>query len=238
MRIKRASTHPTSHRLNTLFLMKSFAIPATLAALAMAATQAAAAPTQASDMHCHNVQGPKKLSILTTGPRHFESRSGVAIHKSSDGRYLLHDGENSDDRFEFFQCDSPPKGFKASSKNVSRGQVRSEKHPDKCLTVGGVDNRPRYNYEPELPDNQEEGDFDTKNGVLSLQPCSEDPRLQLWELIPDSNSIFYIGSEGDMLRSKVSSTYHHRVMYSFPVMNPEKAPGAPAMVPICSSLNN
>jgi len=218
--------------------MKSFAIPATLAALAMAATQAAAAPMQAPDMHCHRVQGPKKLSILTTGPRHYESRSGTAIHKSSDGRYLLHDGENSDDRFEFFQCDSPPKGFKASSKNVSRGQVRSEKHPDKCLTVGGVDNRPRYIYGPEFPDHQKQGDFDTKNGVLSLQPCSEDPRLQLWELIPDSNSIFYIGSEGDMLRSKVSSTYHHRVMYSFPVMNPEKAPGAPAMVPICSSLNN
>ena len=68
----------------------------------MAGTQAVASPMQASDMHCHRVQGPKKLSVLTTGLRHYEFRPGTAIHKSSDGRYLLHDGENSDDRFEFF----------------------------------------------------------------------------------------------------------------------------------------
>ena len=109
---------------------------------------------------------------------------------------------------------------------MSRGQVRSEKHPDKCLTVGGVDNRPRYNYDPELPDNQKQGDFDTKNGVLSLQPCSEDPRLQWWELIPDSNDIFYIGSEGDKRRDKVSSNFHN-VMYNFRVLNADKAPFGP-----------
>lgn len=187
----------------------------------MVGTQAA--PAQSSGMHCHRVKGPAKLDVLHTGPRHYVYRTGTAIHKSSDGRYLLHDSEESKGRFEFFQCDSPPKGFKTSSeKHVSHGQVRSEKHPDMCLTVGGVDNRPRVIYDPNLPDNQKKGDFDKKNGILSLQPCSKDPRLQWWEFSYDN--IIYIGSEADQERLKVGGDYDNHVLYTYPVKNPEKAP--------------
>ncbi|WFD20225.1 hypothetical protein MCAP1_002469 [Malassezia caprae] len=153
---------------------------------------------------------------------YYDPGSDTGVRKSSDGRYLLHDDENTGDRFEFFQCDTPPKGYKTSSKDHLRGQIRSEKHPDKCLTVGGVDNRPHIIYNPDLPDGRKDGGFEKKNGILSLEPCSEDPRLQWWELY--YNSTHYIGSEEDTERPVVDGTYKHRVLYSYSVKNPEKAP--------------
>ena len=40
---------------------------------------------------------------------------------------------------------------------------------------------------------EKHGDFDLKNGVISLEPCSKNPRKQWWDLKYDR--ISYIGSE-------------------------------------------
>lgn len=198
--------------------MKAIQTLTALAALALAGTQAA--PTKASDMQCHRVKGPTKLTSHFVGVRHFESRNDVGIRKTSDGRCVLHDEKNTDDRFEFFQCDAPPKGFKTSSKDQVRGQIRSEKYPDQCLTVGGVDNRPHIIYDPDLEDGQKDGSFEVKNGFLSLAPCSEDPRLQWWTLY--SNNPSYIGSEEDTERYRVGGV--NDTLYIFSVKNPQLAP--------------
>jgi len=195
--------------------MKSFTA-LVLAALAVAGAQAA--PTK-SDMQCHKVKGPSKLTVLMAGKGNGQ-RNGTTISKGSDGRHLLHMQDGSDQRFEFFQCDSPPEGFKAPSK-TPRGQVRSEKHPDMCLTVGGVDNRPRYIYDL---GEAEQGDFDLKNGIISLEPCSKNPRKQWWDLKYDR--ISYIGSEKDSKREDVAVDYHkkHPVVHNYPVKNRSSAP--------------
>ncbi|WFD19735.1 hypothetical protein MCAP1_001971 [Malassezia caprae] len=198
--------------------MKAIQTLTALAAIAMAGTQAA--PTKTSDMQCHRVKGPTKLTTFFLGVRNFESRTDVGILKTSAGRYLLHDDKNTDDRFEFFQCDSPPKGFNTTTNGESRGQIRSEKHPDKCLTVGGVDNRPHIIYNPDLPDGRKDGGFEEKNGILSLEPCSEDPRLQWWSL--HNNGTSYIGSEKDTERFRVGG--FDDVLYVFSVKNPQLAP--------------
>lgn len=195
--------------------MKTF-IALALAALAVAGTQAA--PTK-SDMHCHKVKGPSKLAVLMAGKGNGH-RNGTAISKGSDGRHLLHMQDGSDQRFEFFQCDSPPEGFKAPSK-TPRGQVRSEKHPDMCLTVGGVDNRPHYIFEHGM---QKDGDFDLKNGIISLEPCSKNPRKQWWDL--KYSRISYIGSEKDSKREDVDVDYQkkHSVVSVYPVKDRTQAP--------------
>ncbi|WFD24532.1 hypothetical protein MEQU1_003234 [Malassezia equina] len=151
-------------------------------------------------MQCHRVKGPTKLTTHFVGVRHYEYRDDVGIKETSDGRYLLHDEKNTDDRFEFYQCDAPPKGFKTSSKDELRGQIRSEKYPGKCLSVGGVDNRPHIIFDPDLEDGQKDGGFEKKNGILSLEPCSEDPRLQWWTFY--NNVTFYTGSEEDTERRR------------------------------------
>ena len=55
---------------------------------------------------------------------------------------------------------------------------------------------------------EKHGDFDLKNGVISLEPCSKNPRKQWWDLKYDR--ISYIGSEKESKREDVDVNYRKK----------------------------
>ena len=71
---------------------------------------------------------------------------------------------------------------------------------------------------------EKHGDFDLKNGVISLEPCSKNPRKQWWDLKYDR--ISYIGSEKESKREDVDVNYQkkHPVVHNYPVKNRSSAP--------------
>ena len=176
---------------NQSFLMKSFAALAALAALAVAGAQA-------GPMSCHRATGDMELTIWNNHKIHPHAYDESVAFKEHNGERLLyrHDGETQQ-RFAFYQCDSPPEGYKAPSKNHPRGQVRSVKHPHMCLNIHAIDNR-KLNH-----------GYDNQNGILSLRPCSQDPQLQWWQMNKweddlSRGMLSHLGRENDTPRDRIT----------------------------------
>lgn len=170
--------------------MKTIAALGALVVLALATAEA--------KMTCEKSSEPAKLayqnmvSVETTklGPKY----EAMFVKETRDEKAYLRIGYGtSDEKYAFYACSGAPEGFEQSNKQIQRGQVRSTKNPDQCLTIQKVDNG--------VTKGKKNG-LNPKNTLMTMEKCDEEnPRRQWWEKI--GHSLTFEGKEGDTARDHV-----------------------------------
>lgn len=177
--------------------MKSILPLATALVLAVVGAQAA----PASGLHCNKVAGPGKL-VVNTGKHGSQKTYLAATTKHMDGKYRqLAKAENNEtkEQFNFYVCDAPKDFYKARN-DGKVGQLRSNKHPDLCMTIGG---------------------FDYANSQLSMRPCAKSAQdksleMQWFRYDVSDKSIVFRGKHDDDMRQVVAFNQAGSVATMFP----------------------
>lgn len=93
-----------------------------------------AAPLANNHGQCKPVGEPTKL--LSYNP---ESKTLLYFQSSDKGRHpKLLALNQTNEKFQFYECPPPSKDYKKSSKEFIYGQLHSVTHPGKCLTSGNT----------------------------------------------------------------------------------------------------
>ena len=178
-----------------------------LAILALGVAGLHAAPATTPDLSCHVVRGPSRLfQIDIKGDSVVLQKTYVA----STGHAALAKRNDTKQQFSFFQC-SPPKGYMGSKHGFKTGQVRSDKHPDLCLTIQGLDNRAMGSG------------YDKNKGHVSLSACGgSDLRRQWWSMDSEgANRLAWEGARRDNWRAFASLSKDGEV-----VLTPQNYPSS------------
>lgn len=93
-----------------------------------------ATPVDKSKAKCKAVGEPTKL--LSHEPQNKTTLFFKASSKGSNPKLLA--GSESEDLFQFYECDAPSDKYYGSQGNVKYGQLHSVSHKGKCLTAGNV----------------------------------------------------------------------------------------------------
>lgn len=59
-------------------------------------------------------------------------------HKFHNDKAILFNVTETDQKFQFYQCDVPSEEYEGSQDHKKFGQLRSVQDPSQCLTLGGI----------------------------------------------------------------------------------------------------